>query len=112
MILFTARKEFTMAKDRHIYGEIKNKTDMRRVFTEIRKDVDSAKSRPALTELYRRAGYLITLTHAPSWKEKFGKEARELRDLGEKEFTSTVRKINTRAKKIGTDPDFDDKWGE
>jgi hypothetical protein len=36
----------------HIYGEIHNKTRMKRVFGEIRRDVDGAKSRPALTDLY------------------------------------------------------------
>jgi hypothetical protein len=101
-----------MATDRHIYGEIKNKTDMRKVFTAIRRDVQQANSRPALTELYRRAGYLITLTHAPSWKEKFGKDARELGKLGEEEFGKTARKINSRAKKVGVEADFDEKWGE
>ncbi len=100
-----------MATDRHVYGEIKSKTGMRKVFSEIRKDVQHARSRPALTELYKRAGYLITLTHAPSWKEKFGKESRELREVGEKEFTTTAKKINTQAKKIGADADFDEKWG-
>jgi hypothetical protein len=50
-----------MSEHRHIYGEIHNKTGMRQVFGEIRRDVDGAKSRPALTELYKRAGYLITL---------------------------------------------------
>jgi len=39
-------------------------------------------------------GYLITLTHAPSWKEKFGKEARDLRKLAEKEFGTTARTVN------------------
>lgn len=101
-----------MATKRHIYGEIKNKTDMRKVFSAIRQDVSQAKSRPALTELYKRAGYLITLTHAPSWREKFGKEAKELRELGEDEFGRTARKINSRAKKIGAEADFDEKWGE
>jgi hypothetical protein len=101
-----------MATNRHIYGEINNKTNMREVFTAIRKDVSRAKSRSALTELYKRAGYLITLTHAPSWKEKFGREASELRKLGEKEFSSTAKKINSRAKKIGAEADFDETWGE
>ena len=101
-----------MASDRHIYGEIKNKTDMRKVFTAIRRDVQQANSRPALTELYRRAGYLITLTNAPSWKEKFGKEARDLKKLGEEEFGKTARKINSRAKKVGVEADFDEKWGK
>jgi hypothetical protein len=101
-----------MATNRHIYGEINNKTDMRKVFSAIRKDVSQAKSRPALTELYKRAGYLITLTHAPSWREKFGREAKALRELGKDEFGKTARKINSRAKKIGAEADFDEKWGE
>lgn len=101
-----------MATDRNIYGEINNKTNMKDVFLEIRKDVEQAKSRSALTELYRRAGYLITLTHAPSWKEKFGKEAKKLRKVGEEEFARTARKINRQAEEIGTDADYDEKWGD
>jgi hypothetical protein len=101
-----------MAHDRHIYGEVRSKTGMRRVFTEIRRDVQDARSRPALTELYKRAGYLITLTHAPSWHEKFGREAAGLREVGREEFRKTARKINRRAEQIGTEPDFDDTWGD
>ena len=100
-----------MSEHRHIYGEIHSKTGMKRVFGEIRRDVDSAKSRPGLTELYKRAGYLITLTHAPSWKEKFGDDAVALRRVGEDEFRKTAHKINRRAIKIGTDADYDEKWG-
>jgi hypothetical protein len=100
-----------MAGDRHIYGEVNNKTDMKKVFAEIRRDIDNAKSRPALTELYKRAGYLITLTHAPSWKEKFGRDAAALREVGEDEFRKTAKKINRRAVQVGTEADFDDKWG-
>jgi len=55
-----------MAQDTHLYGEVNSKTGLQDVFQEIRHDVDNAKSRQGLTELYRRAGYLITLTHAPS----------------------------------------------
>jgi len=55
-----------MSADRHIYGQINNKSSMKRVFTDIRRDITDAKTRPALTELYKRAGYLITLTDAPS----------------------------------------------
>jgi hypothetical protein len=101
-----------MATKRNVYGEVNSKTGMHKVFSEIRKDVGNAKSRPALTELYRRAGYLVTLTHAPSWKEKFGKQAGELRQVGEKEFGTTAKKINSRAKKIGTEADFDETWGK
>jgi hypothetical protein len=69
-----------MAEDRHIYGKVENKTGMKRVFTDIRRDIDTAKSRPALTELYKRAGYMITLTYAPSWE--FGRDAAALREVG------------------------------
>ena len=58
-----------MAHDTHIYGEVNSKTGMKKVFTEIRHDVEFGQIPPSLTELYRRAGYLITLTHAPSWEE-------------------------------------------
>jgi hypothetical protein len=101
-----------MAEKRHIYGEVNSKTGMKRVFTDIRHDVDSARSRPALTELYKRAGYLITLTHSPSWEEKFGRGAMSLRKVGEEEFGKTARKINRRAARIGTAADFDEKWGD
>ena len=101
-----------MAGDRHIYGEVNSKTGMRRVFTNIRRDIDNAKSRPALTELYKRAGYLITLTHAPSWQEKFGRDAAALREVGEEEFRKTAKKINRRAAQVGTAANFDDKWGD
>jgi len=100
-----------MAEDRHIYGEVNSKTGMQRIFMDIRQNVESAKSRPALTELYKRAGYLITLTHAPSWEEKFGKKASSLRRVGKEEFRKTAKKINRRAAQIGTKADFDEKWG-
>jgi hypothetical protein len=101
-----------MAQERRIYGEVENKTDLREVFSAIRDDVEKAKSREALTELYRRAGYLITLTHAPSWREKFGDEADDLRDEAEQEFSKTARAINRRAGAIGTEADYDEKWGD
>jgi hypothetical protein len=101
-----------MAKTRHVYGEIDNKTDLKHVFGEIRDDVDNARSRETLTELHRRAGYLITLTHAPSWREKFGDRADGLREEAEQEFATTARKINRQAEKIGTDADYDEKWGD
>ena len=101
-----------MAGDRQVYGEINSKTGMKRVFGDIRRDVAVAGSRPALTELYKRAGYLITLPHAPSWQEKFGRDAATLRAVGEEEFRKTARKINRRAAQIGTEADYDDTWGD
>ena len=87
-----------MAHDTHIYGEVKNKSDLKKIFLGIRHDLETAHSRPALTELYKRAGYLITLTHAPAWEEKFGKEVSELRQVARKEFAPTARQIKGKVK--------------
>jgi len=100
-----------MAHDTHIYGEVTGKTSLKKIFLEIRHDVEEAKSRPALTELYKRAGYLITLTHAPAWEEKFDKEVATLRKAAKEEFETTARKINHRAMQIGTEADYDETWG-
>jgi hypothetical protein len=100
-----------MAHDTHIYGAVNSRTGLKHVFREIRQDVEKAHDRPGLTELYKRAGYLITLTHAPSWEEKFGKEAIRLRQAAKDEFATTARKINRRARKVGTEADYDEKWG-
>lgn len=99
------------AEERHIYGEVENKADLDQVFREIRKDVASARSRPGLTELYKRAGYLVTLTHAPSWEKKFGRDVGKIRNEAIKEFATTAHKINAKARDIGTDADYDEHWG-
>lgn len=83
-----------MADQRHIYGEIDNKTNLHDVFLAIRHDVDDAATREDLTELYRRAGYLVALSYAPAWQEKFGKAVGEIREVAEEEFARTARKIN------------------
>jgi len=101
-----------MAQDKHIYGEVDNKSDLKEVFSEIRDDVEKADSRDELTELYRRAGYLITLTNAPSWEDKFGDKIDDIRDTAEDEFSKTARKINGQAEKVGTEADYDEKWGD
>ena len=100
-----------MTHDRHIYGKIDSESGMRQVFMDIRRDVESADSRPALTELYRRAGYLITLTYAPSWEEKFGSADAGLREVAKEEFGKTAREINRRAVQIGTEADYHETWG-
>src|SRR5262245_60529675 len=101
-----------MATEHHIYGKINSQTDLQKVFSAIRRDVEGADSRPALTELYKRAGYLITLSHAPSWEKKFGPEAAAVRKTAGHEFSATVQQINRRARQISTEPDYDETWGE
>lgn len=100
-----------MAGERNVYGEIDNVTDLHEVFLDIRKDVDRANSRPALTELHRRAGYLITLSQAPTWEKKFGHDIAKIRSAAEDEFCRTARKINRHAEAIGTDANYDETWG-
>jgi hypothetical protein len=101
-----------MTEKQHIYGEVNSKTGLKQIFVDIRHDIPNAKSRPSLTELYKRAGYLITLTHSPAWEEKFGKDVRELREVGKEEFRKTAHKINRRAEEIGTEANFDEQWGD
>jgi hypothetical protein len=98
--------------DQHVYGEVDNVTDLRNIFQAIRGDVEKAGSRQELTELYRRAGYLVTLTYAPAWQKKFGPEVEELRRVAEEEFARTARVINERAAAIGTEPSYDETWGK
>jgi hypothetical protein len=102
----------SMAHDTHVYGEVKSATGLKKVFREIRRDVAHAHSRPDLTELYKRAGYLITLTYSPAWDEKWGKDASKLRTTAKAEFSSTARKINRRARQVGSEADYDEKWGK
>ena len=101
-----------MAKEEHVYGEVDNKTDLKEVYSEIRADVENTDSRERLTELYRRAGYLITLTNAASWEDKFGDKIDDIRSTAEEEFTKTARAINRQAESIGTEADYDEKWGD
>lgn len=101
-----------MADDRNIYQSVDNKTDVHELALKIREDVENADTRAALTELHRRAGYLVTLSHSSAWKEKFGDDIEEIRDTAQEEFGITARKINRRAEDIGTDADYDESWGE
>jgi hypothetical protein len=89
-----------------------DKIDVRRIFRDIREAVEKATSRKELIVLYKHAGYMITLTHATPVNEKAGGTIKIERRITEREFARTVRKINDRAKKIGTEPDFNETWEE
>jgi hypothetical protein len=105
------KRRKAMANGTRVYGEVDHKEDLHRVFSQLRRDVDAADSRADLTQLYRRAGYLIALTYAPSWEEKHGRAAADLRQVAEKEFGTTARRINGRARQIGTEAGYDETWG-
>jgi hypothetical protein len=98
-----------MTRD-HRYSEIDDKADLRRIFREIREDVEKATTRENLTELYKRTGYMITMTHATPLEEKHDREMKRRREITEAEFASTVRAINNRAKNIGTEADYNENW--
>ena len=89
-----------------------DKIDVRRIFRDIREAVEKATSRKELIVLYKHAGYMITLTHATPVNEKAGGTIKMERGITERKFARTVRKINDRAKKIGTEPDFNETWEE
>jgi len=105
------RKIGMMARDTHIHGEV-NKIDLRRIFRELREDVEKATSHKDLTELYKRTGYMITLTHATPIDEKFDRTIKIQRGIAEREFARTVRKINSQAKKIGIEANYNERWEE
>lgn len=93
------------------YGHVNSKADLRQVFAEIRDDVAAASSRDGLTELYRRAEYLLTLTYSPAWQKKFDGRLEALRRTAEAEFATVAHAINRRAAAIGTAADYDETWG-
>ena len=92
--------------------EIDNEADLRQIAGEIRGDVAKAATREDLTKLFRRAGYLVTLTYSPAWEKKFGPRVDDLRRLADDEFAMTARTINQRAEKLGVDADYDETWGQ
>ena len=98
-----------MTKDTHTDGEVHEK-DLYQVFREIREDVEKAQSHEELTELYKRTGYMITMTHATPVKEKADRDLQRRREIAEREFSMTVRAINNRAKEIGTNADYNENW--
>ena len=84
--------------------------DLHQVFREIRESVEKAQTREELTELYKRTGYMITMTHATPVEEKHDREMKNRRKTTEHEFTTTVRRINSRAKEIGVEADYNENW--
>ena len=92
-----------MARD--IINEVNNRTDLRRIFKEIREDAEKAKSREDLSELYKRTVYMIMMTHASPLEVKFDRELKRWREITEREFARTVRMISIgRQKKLAPRP--------
>lgn len=96
----------------HIYGAVREKKDIENVFSGITRKVKEATSRQELTDLYRQAGYLITLTYDPAWDKKFGPAADDFRAAALAEFSRAAREINCRAADIGLESNYDEAWGQ
>lgn len=84
-----------MAHIAKIYGKVERESDLRKIFSSIRGDVREARSRRSLTELYKRAGYLIALTYAPSWKKKFRGKTARLRRIAALQRSQGTRRART-----------------
>ena len=84
--------------------------DLHQVFREIREGVENAQTREELTELYKRTGYMITMTHATPVEEKQDREIKRRRETTEHEYTRTVHAINKRAGEIGVEADYNENW--
>ncbi len=86
-----------------------NQIDVKHIFQKLREETEQAASREDLNRLYKRSGYMITLTHAIPEQEYHGHDQRR---QAEEEFTKTVRKINEQAQKLGTEANYNEKWDE
>jgi hypothetical protein len=100
-----------MATDTQI-PEKTNQIDVKHIFQKLRDEVEQVTSRENLDKLYKRTGYMITLTHSIPIQENYSGPLTAQRRMAEEEFTKTVRKINEHAKKIGTQADYNEKWDE
>ena len=95
-----------------VYLEIDSKAVLKDAFAEIREEVRKATSRLELTDLYNRAGYLITLAYDSFWERKFFDDIEEIRDTANTEFLLTTRAINSQAEKIGFEGNYDEVWAD
>lgn len=106
------------------YGEVTKPNDIKTINQGIRSKIKLVKGckihskicdtnrRDSLMKLYRQAGYLITLTYSPGWKQSFKGQVGKMRSVAKDEFKKTVDLINRKAKGIGIKPNFDAKWGQ
>jgi hypothetical protein len=84
-----------------IYGHVETINDIRKIAQKIRQDIRKARSRARLTELVRRARYLVTLTYAPAWKKHFGKKITQARKIAYSEYLKCAELANKIARKLG-----------
>ena len=101
-----------MLEHKLVYLEIDNQAVLQEAFAEIRAEVEQAASSYDLTDLYNRAGYLITLANDAFWERKFSDDIEEIHQTAEDEFRKTARKINRRAEQLGLEGNYDEVWAD
>jgi len=99
-----------MTGETHPNVEGNARKDPRGRFKEIRESVEKAGSQEELTELYKRAVYMILMTHSSPVDEKADPKIKGKREMTEREFTRTVRMINKQAEKIGVEAAYNENW--
>jgi len=112
-----------MVKKRE-YGRVGSVDDIKSIHQAIRAKVHLVKSckthskicdrgrRDQLVKLYRQGGYLVTLTFAPGWKQKFKGKIGKMRKTAKDEFGKTAELINRKADSIKVKGNFDTTWGK
>ena len=103
--------KYVIGKGKPKYTHVRTISDIRVLYRKLRSDVRHATNKARLTKLYRRAGYVLTLTHSPAWTTAFRGKIRKMRQVASEEFTKTARLINKRAKQLGVTANYDEKWG-
>lgn len=94
-----------------IYGHVTSPSDLKKIFAKIRAQIRKAKSRARLTELVKRAQYLVTLsggwdsTPSPAWSELVSKYP-SLPKLAKSEYLKTCALANMVAKRHGWKADY------
>ena len=101
-----------MLEHKLVYLEIDSKAVLKDAFSEIRDEVGQAASRPELSDLYNRAGYLVELANDSFWETKFFDDIEDIRHTAEQEFGKTARKINSQAEKLGIHGNYDEIWAD
>ncbi len=101
-----------MLEHKLVYLEIDSKAVLKEAFAEIRDEIQQATSSYDLTDLYNRAGYLITLANDTFWERKFSEDIEDIHQTAEDEFRKTARRINNQAEHIGLEGNYDEVWAD
>lgn len=86
-----------------------SQSDLRHAFEKICKALETVQSREELTEFYKKAAYMVWMTHSTPLDKKDREMIRQ-RETTEQEFVRTVRLINRQAEKIGVQADYSESW--